>query len=192
MFHRGIAWLYAVVAIAVCLVRTARSDPFMEALQWQPAFPLFVWLHVGGVSVYVFYRYFTGGLVNRSQVGREPECQWASPVDVHTDNDLSLHTSARNGHYGPAMAAQIENHEAAIFPTLSDDVVRSGIWPRIYAGPSRFSGRTQQLVAIRSVCSSWRRWTESTQEYRDFRESWVEDQWQNDPEWREIDYSSSD
>ena len=191
MYYRGIAWLYAVVAITIGLVQIVQSDPLLRTLQWQHAFTLFLVLHLWGVVVYLFCMCWNGGLESRSEAGIEPEFPWTGPVDVHTQNVSSLNTYPRNGQSGPAMAAQIEDPEAAIFPSLGDDIVRFGIWPKIYGSPSRFTGRTQQLATIRSVCRSWRRWTESTQEYRDFRESRVEDQWQNDPELRGMDYSCS-
>ena len=63
----------------------------------------------------------------------------------------------------------------AIMLELCDDVVRHCIWPRILVDASNFREKTRQIARVRSVCRSWRRWTESTSEYTDHVESWIED-----------------
>lgn len=77
-------------------------------------------------------------------------------------------------HPASTMEEEEPRSELTLLPGLDDDIVRHCIWSRIIDIGEGFTQWSRQMATIRSVCRTWRQWTEGTGEYRDYAESRVE------------------
>lgn len=57
---------------------------------------------------------------------------------------------------------------------LPPDVALTGIWQKVVAGHRTVAEKFKSIANFRSVCTQWRLWMESTAEYADYRESYVD------------------
>ena len=57
---------------------------------------------------------------------------------------------------------------------LPPDVALNSIWRKLVVGHRTVAGKFKAIANFRSVCTQWRLWTESTAEYADYRESYVD------------------
>ena len=88
--------------------------------------------------------------------------------------------------------------QAAFLPCLPNDLVATGIWPKLVGGTAmNFPQKTRTIATVRGVCTYWRDWVTGTAEYADYREAWVdhlldEDRGRHLDEYRSDDFESDD
>lgn len=62
----------------------------------------------------------------------------------------------------------------SFLPGIPNDLALLSIWPKIIGHQTSPSDKWKVIATFRAVCTSWREWVESTSEYPDYREDWVE------------------
>ena len=69
---------------------------------------------------------------------------------------------------------RISDFPMSFLDLLPGEVALQCIWPKIIGHHQTFSEKCVAISSFRAVCSSWRTWAESTPEYTDYRESYVD------------------
>lgn len=192
MYYWSMATLCAVVATTVGPWPSLYSDLRLWYLHWPTLVTYTMWSSVGVGLVYIFHTYVRARKDCRPRSEVEQGFQRTPSALVSNENPPAVESPPPHRLPVPVTIGQTENVAHAMFPELCEYIVRYCIWPRIFADRVPFTEKTRQIARMRSVCRSWRIWIESTSEYSDHREAWVEDMFHQDFLQQGIEYSSSD
>ena len=97
----------------------------------------------------------------------------------HLENDSTIAVFERKESIELSMQPSVDTTCPSDFPMsfidrLPSEVTLQCIWPKIIAQHETFKEKCVAIWSFRAVCTSWRTWAESTREYADYRESYVD------------------